>query len=504
MQRAHSAVDFSSLLNPDSEPQHNGEAADVEMGSSESTSGAGNAIRPNGPVPSGASNDAAPEMPRPYKCPLCDKAFHRLEHQTRHIRTHTGEKPHACQYPGCSKRFSRSDELTRHSRIHNNPNSRRHNKASHIPHASYNPSGDGLMAPPSNAKTIRSAPPSTLGSPNHSPPHSYSSYSLANGMKPSFGPSNGSASTSRLQSAFGSSSHQSHSSHSGSTSPQQSHQGMDIAMLAKAAHQVERETLMGPPPSSHSHYSSPSSSRHPSGSSHSLHHHHHSNSASNHSLHHTSPPSSYYSSHMHSHSSRTHLPSLSAYHMSRGNSHEDGHQTPTSSSSNTNVSALANGNGEDNFHTYRHAKRSRPNSPNSTAPSSPTFSHDSLSPTPDHTPLATPAHSPRLRPFTYELPPFRQLSLQSHTTPALAPLEPQPDSSKYTAPQPAGNISSKPSGISLSDILSRTDGSQRKLPVPQVMTKGVSDLLMPSDGFNLSGRSSSSNSIAGGDLIERM
>ncbi|EHK22284.1 uncharacterized protein TRIVIDRAFT_149403 [Trichoderma virens Gv29-8] len=409
MQRAQSAVDFSNLLNPSSSA---GQDSDADKGSGAMSTAAVTVIKPNGPLPGAQSTETANELPRPYKCPLCEKAFHRLEHQTRHIRTHTGEKPHACQFPGCSKKFSRSDELTRHSRIHSNPNSRRGNKGQqqhqqHLHHQGlpHHMHVDGMMPPPV-PKAIRSAPTSTLVSPNVSPPHSYSSFVMPQAPMPHY------------------------------------NRGNDITMLAKAANQIERETLSGGP-------SNHNSRHHP-----------------------------YFGQSMQN--SRGHPPSLSSYHMARSHSNDD----------------------DDHYSSMRHAKRSRPNSPNSTAPSSPTFSHDSLSPTPDHTPIATPAHSPRLRPFSgYELPSLRNLSLQHNTTPALAPMEPHLDAPQFP-PQLQANNNRSP-GMSLTDIISRPDGSQRKLPVPQVPKVAVQDLL--SDGvFPNSGRSSTAGSLAGGDLMDRM
>ncbi|XP_065900691.1 zinc finger protein 709-like isoform X2 [Dysidea avara] len=53
---------------------------------------------------------------KPHQCQYCQKTFALRYGLTIHLRTHTGEKPHSCKH--CGKSFITSSDLTRHERIH--------------------------------------------------------------------------------------------------------------------------------------------------------------------------------------------------------------------------------------------------------------------------------------------------------------------------------------------------------------------------------------------------
>ncbi|XP_030607829.1 zinc finger protein OZF-like [Archocentrus centrarchus] len=53
---------------------------------------------------------------KPYFCSTCEKRFSWKSEFKRHIRIHTGEKPYSCS--NCGKSFSRKSTLKTHSRVH--------------------------------------------------------------------------------------------------------------------------------------------------------------------------------------------------------------------------------------------------------------------------------------------------------------------------------------------------------------------------------------------------
>ncbi|KFY93972.1 hypothetical protein V498_04140, partial [Pseudogymnoascus sp. VKM F-4517 (FW-2822)] len=68
---------------------------------------------------SNASAQEVSHLERPFRCLECHHAFRRVEHLTRHARSHKSERNLECSY--CHKSFYRLDALKRHEKVHAEP-----------------------------------------------------------------------------------------------------------------------------------------------------------------------------------------------------------------------------------------------------------------------------------------------------------------------------------------------------------------------------------------------
>uniref|UniRef100_A0A8C7X797 C2H2-type domain-containing protein n=1 Tax=Oryzias sinensis TaxID=183150 RepID=A0A8C7X797_9TELE len=71
---------------------------------------------PQGAPPAHSVPPGEPSKRKSYACDWCCKSFAQSADLRRHLRTHTGERPHRCTF--CSKSFSQRGNLRRHLRIH--------------------------------------------------------------------------------------------------------------------------------------------------------------------------------------------------------------------------------------------------------------------------------------------------------------------------------------------------------------------------------------------------
>ncbi|KAG7172277.1 Chorion transcription factor Cf2-like 2 [Homarus americanus] len=69
-----------------------------------------------GPNSDGSRNSGRGAVSKVNQCPYCTHTTVRKDHMSKHIRTHTGEKPFVCTH--CPHRSSTKYALNKHIRIH--------------------------------------------------------------------------------------------------------------------------------------------------------------------------------------------------------------------------------------------------------------------------------------------------------------------------------------------------------------------------------------------------